>query len=147
ILPAVGGKGLAGLMHLDAVNQELFNQRRGGRKIVLPGRYNICEWGLLSKSLDIVPSGLIAIVQERFPVPGSRVEHSHRSAHVVADSIAEPPPAAFPRAAVKDLGPQWLVILWKLVDCVEMGRGIAVQGRLSEECDTIAKDVGEIEKA
>ncbi len=97
--------------------------------------------------LDVVASRLITVVQQRFAVLCSCVQHRHRSAEHVAHCIAEPPPAALPGTAVENLGPQRLPFFWKLVDRVEVWCGISIERRFGEESDAVSKDVSEIQKA
>src|SRR6185369_4506795 len=147
ILPPVGRKRLDRLMNLDAVEQELLHQRRRGWKIVLVTRDHVGERRLLTKALDVVASRLITVVEQRFAVLCGRVQHRHRSAEHVAHCIAEPPPSALPRAAVENFGPQRLPLFWKLIDRIEVWRGISIERGLGEESDAVSKDMSEIQKA
>ncbi len=77
----------------------------------------------------------------------SRVEYRHRGAQHVAHRISQPPPAALPGARVEDLAAQTLPLPRKIVDRVEVRRGVRVERCLGKEGNRIAEDVGEIEEA
>ena len=48
-------------------------------------------------------------------------------------TVPQPPPSAFPRTGIEDLAAQGLALARKIVDRVEVRRGIAVERRLGEE--------------
>src|SRR5262252_7179749 len=146
ILAAVRGERPDSLMNLDAVEQKLFHQSRGRRRVALLLRYHVCEGRLLPEPLDVVARRLIAVVEQRLSILRRRVKHGHRSAQHVTHRVAQPPPSAFPRTAVEDLGPQRLAVSRKLLDSVEVRRRIAVERSLGEERDAVAKDVSKVEK-
>src|SRR5262245_9983183 len=147
ILAAVRGKRLDSLMNLDAVEHKLFHQSRGRRQVALLLRDHIRERRLLPESLDVVARRLIAVVEQRLAILRRSVKHGHRGAQHVTHRVAQPPPPAFPRTAVEDLGPQRLAVSRKLLDSVEVRRRIAVERSLGEERDAVPKDMSIVEKS
>ena len=135
------------LVHLDPVDQQLFDQHPRRRQIVLFLRDHVSVGRLPQEALDVVSPRLIPVVQQRLAILRRRVQHRHGRAQHIADGIAQAPPAAFPRTAVEDLRSQLRAVLRELVHRVEVRRGVAIQRGFREERNAVAEDVREIQKS
>ena len=93
-----------------------------------------------SRRLEAVEEDVVFVLRRH-------IEHRNRSGQHVVDGVLDTPPTARPRARIKRLGPKFALASRKVVDRIEVRRGVAVQARLGQERRDVVEIIGVVQKS